>query len=227
VSVATTTANITALGVTGSFTAADKVWDNTTTATITSRSLSGTVSGDSVSLSGGSATFASSLAGTWTVTGTGFGLGGSDAGNYTLMSVATTTATITTAFRINGFFQPVEMTPVGASMRSYNSVKGGQTVPLKFRVYSLSGMEITTVIGLSTKVSTVDCVSGDVDPALLPTDATGATSLRYSDGQFIFNWDVPKGAGKCYRVTAQTQDGSTVMTGSTGAAVQQAFFRSK
>jgi hypothetical protein len=225
-SIATTTADITRLGITGSFTAADKVWDNTTTATITSRSLMGTISGDTVSLAGGTASFADSSVGTWTVTGTLFTLAGADAGNYSLLSVGTTTATITTAFRIQGFFQPAEMTPL-STVRSYNSVKGGQTVPLKFRVYSLSNMEITSVIGLSTKVSSVDCTSGAVDPSLLPTDATGATSLRYTDGQFIFNWDVPKAAGKCYRVTVVTQDGSTVMSGATGTSIQEAYFRSK
>ena len=82
--------------VTGSFTAANKSYDGTTTATITGRSLSGAVSGDDVSLNGGSATFSDQqVANGKTVTGTGFVLTGSAAGNYSLASsTLTTTADI-------------------------------------------------------------------------------------------------------------------------------------
>ena len=55
------------------------------------------------------------MVGTWTVTLTGAALTGSDAGNYDLTSVGTTTATISTAFRIIGFSSPVDMTPSGQS----------------------------------------------------------------------------------------------------------------
>src|SRR5262249_50741216 len=67
--------------------------------TITGRSLTGVVGSDAVSLSGGSATFADAGAGTGkTVTGTGFTLGGADAGNYVLASTTlTTTADINKA----------------------------------------------------------------------------------------------------------------------------------
>ena len=36
--------------------------------------------------------------------------------------------------------------------------------------------------------------------------------LRYDTqgGQFIFNWQTPKGAGKCYDVILKTQDGSSI-----------------
>ena len=59
------------------FTASNKVYDGTTTATILTRTLTGTVIGtDVVSLSGGTATFAFPNVGTWTVTGSGFTLTG-------------------------------------------------------------------------------------------------------------------------------------------------------
>jgi len=97
-----TTANITALGITGSFTVSSKVYDGNTSASILTRSLSGTIAGDAISLDGGTATFDTKNVGTGkTVTGTGFTLGGGDAGNYTLTSVATTTANIT-ALAITG-----------------------------------------------------------------------------------------------------------------------------
>ena len=56
-SVATTTANITALHISGSFTAANKPYDGTTTASVLTRSVSGVLSGDTVNLYGGTATF--------------------------------------------------------------------------------------------------------------------------------------------------------------------------
>jgi hypothetical protein len=92
----TATADITPKSITGSFTADNKVYDGTTAATISGRSLQGAIGGDAVSLSGGNATFANKDVGTAkTVTGTGFGLSGTDAANYTLGSVSNTTASIT------------------------------------------------------------------------------------------------------------------------------------
>jgi hypothetical protein len=94
----TTTASITRLPISGSFTASDKVYDGGTSATIATRSLSGVLGGDSVTLTGGTASFADANVGTAkTVTGSGFSLSGAQAGNYSLGSVGTTTASITKA----------------------------------------------------------------------------------------------------------------------------------
>jgi hypothetical protein len=92
----TTTANIMPATVTPSITAANKVYDGTTAATITSRSLSGVIGTDDVSLTGGTATFNDANVGTnKLVTATGLRLSGTDAGNYQLSSTtATTTASI-------------------------------------------------------------------------------------------------------------------------------------
>ncbi|MFN6962583.1 MAG: YDG domain-containing protein [Pyrinomonadaceae bacterium] len=90
------TANITALGITGSFTAENKTYDGTTAASVLTRSLTGSISGDAVSLAGGTAAFADKHVGSGkTVTLTGATLDGADAGNYTLGSVAAATANIT------------------------------------------------------------------------------------------------------------------------------------
>ena len=89
---------ITAKQLTGSFTASNKVYDATTAAGIAGRSLSGVVGSDDVTLTGGSATFADKNVGTGkTVTGTGFSLTGTTAGNYTLASSTTTTTANITA----------------------------------------------------------------------------------------------------------------------------------
>ncbi|WP_443937125.1 YDG domain-containing protein [Pedobacter sp. MW01-1-1] len=97
-SVGTTTATITAKAITGSFTADNKVYDGTTTASILTRTLAGVLAGDlaDVSLSGGTASFADVNVGTGkTVTSTGMALAGTKANNYSLTSVGTTTANIT------------------------------------------------------------------------------------------------------------------------------------
>ncbi|HJQ04594.1 MAG TPA: YDG domain-containing protein [Nocardioides sp.] len=79
----------------GTFAAADKAYDGTTAADVTSESLTDAVAGDDVHLTGGTAAFDGKDAGTQGVTLTGAALTGSAQDNYTLSSDAiTTTATI-------------------------------------------------------------------------------------------------------------------------------------
>ncbi|MES2522979.1 MAG: YDG domain-containing protein, partial [Gemmatimonadota bacterium] len=96
--VPTTTANITAAPITPVFTASNKVYDATTTATIATRSLTGKLGSDAVTLDGGTATFADKTVGTGkTVNAAGFTIIGGDATNYSLGAPASTTADITKA----------------------------------------------------------------------------------------------------------------------------------
>src|SRR5206468_12821609 len=84
--------------------AAGKVYDRTDAATVLTRSLVGVIAGDTVSLTDGTATFTDRNVGTGkVVTLTGATLSGTDAGNYELDSVATTTADIT-PLHITGSF---------------------------------------------------------------------------------------------------------------------------
>jgi hypothetical protein len=93
---ASTTGDISPRGLTGSITAANKIYDGNTNATIINRSLTGAISGDRVDYTGGSANFDNKNAGTGkTVTATGLGLSGTDAGNYTVNETALTTAAVT------------------------------------------------------------------------------------------------------------------------------------
>ena len=74
----------------------------------------------------------------------------------------------------------------------------------------------------------VDCASGDVDPTLLPIDATNSAGLMRTGDRFHFNWAVPKGAGKCYQIVIKTVDGSTAMALTmAGTPVVEAYFKSK
>src|SRR5262249_13351437 len=82
----------------GSITAANKVYDGTVAATITSRTLTGVLPEDvdNVSYVGGTATFADPDVGTGkTAAPTGLSLSGPAAGNSSVNATATTTADIT------------------------------------------------------------------------------------------------------------------------------------
>jgi hypothetical protein len=133
------------------------------------------------------------------------------------------------AWTLNGFYQPVGIpnsvhtapgaplpTPVTGTI--FNSIKGGQTVPLKFNVFA-GAIEKTSVADIkSFTVLQVGCISWAPEDSVDFT-TTGGTSLRYdTDGkQFIQNWKTPNGAGKCYRATMTAEDGSSI----------SAFFKTK
>jgi hypothetical protein len=105
----------------------------------------------------------------------------------------------------SGFYQPVDMGGV------LNTVKGGSTVPLKFEVFA-GTTELTSTSAVKSFVQTkVACESGATADEIEVT-STGGTSLRYDStgGQFIQNWQTPKSAGSCYRVTMTTQDGLSI-----------------
>jgi hypothetical protein len=114
------------------------------------------------------------------------------------------------AWTLKGFYAPVDMLDAnGAPV--LNTVRAGQTVPLKFNVYAGTTEKTTTaaVQNLSA-VQTACSVTATVDD--LEITDTGGTSLRYdtTGGQFIQNWQTPKKPGICYRVTIITADGSSI-----------------
>jgi hypothetical protein len=155
----------------------------------------------------GSCTISGYLAtvGTHTVVGSqsdGAGNAGSSDVTYTVLGWTTA-----------GFYQPVDMD-------KQNIVKGGSTVPLKFEVFA-GTTELTNpdVVATFQAIKT-NCLTG----AALGTDeieqyTSGQTVLRYDStgGQFIQNWQTPKGAGICYQVVLTLDDGSTI----------KAYFKSK
>src|SRR5262249_46618839 len=88
---------ITPATVTGAIAANDKVYDGTAAAKLSSQTLTGVIGADVVSLTVAAANFDTKNVGNnKTVTATGLGLTGADAGHYGLSSTtATTTANIT------------------------------------------------------------------------------------------------------------------------------------
>jgi hypothetical protein len=147
------------------------------------------------------------------------------AGTYTIVpsGVTSTNYTITFgngtltigAWTLMGFYQPVDMSNLTIV---WNSIKGGQTVPLKFNIFA-NGVEkkaVTDVQGFA--VAEIPCSSAGVTTDVDFT-TTGGTSLRYdtTGGQFIQNWQTPKPPGKCYQVRMTALDGSHL----------DAYFKSK
>jgi hypothetical protein len=117
--------------------------------------------------------------------------------NYTVM-----------AWTLTGFYQPVN-----SATDVWNTVKSGSTVPLKFEVFA-GTTELTSTSVVSSFVPTpIVCPGGSSTSEEIEFLTTGGTTLRYdlTDGQFIQNWQTPKGkAGSCYKVTMTTQDGSSI-----------------
>jgi filamentous hemagglutinin family protein len=125
------TANITpaSLAVTG-VGANNKVYDTTTTATLNGAAAVAALSGDVVTVGGGSGTFADKNVGNGkTVTVTGYTLGGADAGNYTVVQPTGLTANITPA--------GLAVTGVGANNKVYDTTTTA----------TLSGTAAVTALG--------------------------------------------------------------------------------
>ena len=102
----------------------------------------------------------------------------------------------------------------------WNTVKGGQTVPLKFNVFAgavektasdaFPGFDVTKAFQMQKLANCTDSVATD------PVDYTatsGQTTLRYDTTgmQWIQNWATPKvSATTCYRTFVTFADGSTL-----------------
>ncbi|MBV5323109.1 MAG: hypothetical protein JZU60_04660, partial [Ilumatobacteraceae bacterium] len=138
------TGNITAVQLTPHITVNDRPYNGLTTATLNDQSVTGMISGETVTLLAGAANFDTKDKGTGkTVTASSLTLGGTDAANYSLASgaTATTTANITA----------VQLTPsITADNKPYD---GNTTATLSTQ--PVSGMvngetDVTLVVGSAT-----------------------------------------------------------------------------
>jgi len=179
---ATTTANITAKHVTGSFTADNKVYDGNNSAMVLTRSLSGTIMGDAVSLTGGTATFSDKNVGMGkTVTLTGASLSGMDAGNYALDSVGTTTANISPA--------TVTAAIVGNPAKTYD---GNTNATLSAANFSLTGVVTGESITVTKTTGTYN--SKDVATATSVTTSLASGDFAAGVGTLLSNYMLPTSA---------------------------------
>jgi hypothetical protein len=129
--------------------------------------------------------------------------------NYAISLANPGTGTITVqAWTISGFYQPVDMSAGG---NVWNTVRGGYTVPLKFEVFAGTNEKTNVAAVKSFTAIKCTCPNNAVTDDIEIT-TTGGTSLRYdlSAGQFVQNWQTPKPANTCYKVTMGTLDGSSI-----------------
>ncbi|GHV68540.1 hypothetical protein FACS1894199_15930 [Bacteroidia bacterium] len=128
VSVTSSTLTVSKKDVTVSISANDKVYDGTTAATLSDTTLAEKLATDDLYLTGGTITFADKDVNTnKTVTFSGYTLGGTDAGNYSLAGTsATALANITPA--------PLTVTPVAGQSKVYGSTDPTYT-------YEVSGLQ--------------------------------------------------------------------------------------
>lgn len=119
-------------------------------------------------------------------------------------NVGSATFTVTVnPLTFSGFFSPVDM---GIT----NTLKGGNAVPLKFRVFAGS-TELTDASLFMVKYIKITCGTNPSVIDEVEVVTTGATSLRYENGQFITNWKTPTGSA-CYKVVVTLNDGTTVIS---------------
>jgi hypothetical protein len=123
-----------------------------------------------------------------------------NAGNSSTRTISYTVHVLT----FGGFYAPVDKAPY------LNSLKAGQSVPLKLNIYvdGVSQSDTSLVQGFTAYM--LSCSQS------FPTDAvevtnTGATSLRYdaTGGQFIQNWKTPSTKG-CYTARVTFVDGQYI-----------------
>jgi hypothetical protein len=190
-----------------------------------SGSYSGQKNGETFTLSFSTSATISSAVGSYPIEPSATG---ATIDNY---DVKPTNGTLTiSAWSLNGFYQPVGETssivsapgavqPVVSSATVWNSIKGGQTVPMKFNIYrAAGGAQVTTVAdaftGAGFSAYQLPNCSGiyTVDEIPLTDLSTGGTELRYDGTQFIQNWKTPRvaGADLCFRAMVTAKDGSTI-----------------
>lgn len=120
---------------------------------------------------------------------------------------------------LSGFYQPVDMKDASGNV-VVNTIKSGQSVPMKFEVF-VNNIERTdaTIGGTTIKSFTQQQIScGAVSSSSLDAIeevTTGSTSLKYdpaNGGQFIGVWKTPSGQqNNCYRVAVTTMDNSSLV----------------
>jgi hypothetical protein len=111
--------------------------------------------------------------------------------------------TINVLFNFTGFFAPIDNAP------TFNVVKAGQSIPVKF---SLGGYHGLNIIATGYPVSQqVACDFSNVD-SIEETITAGASALTYDSDtdQYHYVWKTNKAwAGTCRQLTVQLTDGTT------------------
>lgn len=224
------TASITAkaLTVTGA-TAQNKVYDGTTTATITGATLVGVISPDVVTVSGGG-TFASANVGTGIGVTANLVLGGANAGNYTLTQPTGLSANITqatptiTATTINITVGGTYLLPgANISSNSGGTISYVLGTPSPAGSVTLTGGNTLNGIAVGTAVLTINQAASGNYAAGSTTVTVNVTMITYVDGDFMTNtggtWNI-NGTGTATwlkRISGSFQSTSEIPNGTAGS----------
>jgi len=108
-------------------------------------------------------------------------------------------------WKIDGFYNPVDMHGV------INTVKSGQSVPLKFEIFegSTEKTSVSDVSSFTQKEVSCSILANTISDEVEITN-TGSTSLKYdsASGQFQANWKTPSGkANTCWEVRITATNG--------------------
>ncbi len=186
---ATTTADITARALTVSVSGVDKVYDGTTAATI--GYADNRVAGDAF-VAAGTASFADKNVGSGkTVSVSDIGLSGTDAGNYTVNTTATTTADITAralTVSVNGVDKVYDGTTAATVGYADNRVAGDALVAAGTAAFadknagsgktiSVSGIGLSGTDAGNYTVNTTATTTADITPAALTITARDKTKI--------------------------------------------------
>jgi gliding motility-associated-like protein len=204
------------LSITG-ITANDKVYNGTTAATINkgSATLVGVLSGDNVTLitTGATGTFINKTAGTWkSVITSGFTLGGTDAGKYTLIqptptaNITKASLTVTGVTANNKVYDATTAASLNTGSASFAGVIGGDIVTLISS--GASGTFSNKNVGTGKSVSISGLTLGGVDGANYTLTQPSSTA------------NITKAGLTVSGVTANNKvyDGTTSATLNTGSA---------
>jgi hypothetical protein len=143
-----------------------------------------------------------------TVTITGVGtvtIRASQAGNANWNPAPNVDRSFQVLYAFTGFFSPVDNPP------TVNAAKGGQAVPVKWRLTDANGVGISdpgSFAGLTSYQANCTQWGGITDP--IPEEASGASGLQYlGSGNWQYNWKTSKGyAGTCRVMVLTLKDGS-------------------
>jgi filamentous hemagglutinin family protein len=176
-------------------TAANKVYDDTRTATLVG-SASGMIAGDAVALTGITGLFDDQNVGTGkTVTISGGALTGADARNYSLTGIATTTADITP--------KPVGISITGLVSKEYDATTAATLAPGQFALNGMVGNDVLSVTGPTLGIYDTPNVGTGKQ-----VTATGAFSVNGNDA--------PNYSVGAIKLTAAANTVSSAATGNVG-----------
>ncbi|HEX8501085.1 MAG TPA: immunoglobulin-like domain-containing protein [Pyrinomonadaceae bacterium] len=132
-------------------------------------------------------------------------------GTYTLTysatdasgNTGTATRTVNVVYNFAGFFSPV------ANLPTFNSVKAGQSIPVKF---SLGGNQGLNIFAAGSPASgAIACGSSGDANVIDETQAAGGSGLSYdaASGTYTYVWKTEKSwAGTCRQFVIQLTDGT-------------------